>query len=140
MSGQAFGKYFIDSGKIFTETSLSYAFVNLKPLVAGHVLISPKRVLKQYQNLSKEEVADVWQLAQKVGGVLQKLHDANSLTISVQDGVDAGQTVDHFHIHLLPRKPGDFGSQSNLNLDIDRKPRTQEEMLSEAAELRQLFQ
>eukprot|EP01023_Acetabularia_acetabulum_P046033 TRINITY_DN4703_c0_g1_i2.p1 TRINITY_DN4703_c0_g1~~TRINITY_DN4703_c0_g1_i2.p1 ORF type:complete len:148 (-),score=28.64 TRINITY_DN4703_c0_g1_i2:115-558(-) len=144
--GYAFGKYFIDSGKIFAESSLSYAFVNLKPLVPGHILISPKRVLKQYADLSKEEVVDVWHLAQKISNVLQQHHSADSLTISVQDGVNAGQTVDHFHIHILPRKSGDFGQQvedggeERLNLDIDRKPRTQEEMITEAAELRQFFQ
>lgn len=82
--------------------------------------------------------------------------------MAIQDGPEAGQTVPHVHIHVLPRQKGDFakndeiydaideaskgmvgggGEPSKLSKDLDkeRKPRTKEEMAREAEELRSLF-
>ena len=53
-----FGKFDIQTSEIFTETSLSFAFVNLKPVVPGHLLVSPKRVVPRFCDLNQEEVAD----------------------------------------------------------------------------------
>eukprot|EP00976_Prorocentrum_cordatum_P070289 1179868-Prorocentrum_minimum.AAC.4 len=47
-------------------------------------------------------------LAQRVGSKLEPHFDAASLTFAIQDGAAAGQTVPHVHIHILPRKFGDF--------------------------------
>ena len=58
-----FGPWTISKDEIFAESAMSFAFVNLKPVVAGHVLVAPKRVCKRFTQLSMEEVADLWQLA-----------------------------------------------------------------------------
>ncbi len=54
------------------------------PKTAGHVLISPKRVVPRFKQLSAEEVADLWQLAQRVGAVLEEKLEASSLTLAIQ--------------------------------------------------------
>lgn len=83
--------------------------------------------------------------------------------MAIQDGEDAGQTVRHVHVHVLPRRSGDFEKNDDvydaidnaskyivmaggsgkkgeqLDLDAERKVRTSEEMATEAAELRTLF-
>ncbi|PKU70242.1 bifunctional bis(5'-adenosyl)-triphosphatase/adenylylsulfatase FHIT-like [Dendrobium catenatum] len=76
------------------------------------------------------------------------------LFFDFQDGPQAGQTVPHVHIHIIPRKSGDFEKndeiydaidvkekqlKEKLDLDIDRKDRTFEEMSREADEYRLLF-
>jgi bis(5'-adenosyl)-triphosphatase len=43
-----------------------------------------------------------------VGTVAERHFKGQSLTLAIQDGPYAGQTVPHVHIHVLPRKPGDF--------------------------------
>jgi len=58
-----FGPWTIAKGEIFAESGLSFAFVNLKPVVSGHVLIAPKRVCKRFAQMTNDEVADLWQLA-----------------------------------------------------------------------------
>ncbi len=68
---RAFGPWQIAGGEIFCESASSFAFVNLKPVVSGHVLIAPKRVCKRFTQLSMEEVADLWQLAKVVGKELE---------------------------------------------------------------------
>ena len=43
-----------------------------------------------------------------------QMYETTSLTLAVQDGRDAGQTVEHVHVHLLPRKPGDFQKNDDV--------------------------
>ena len=157
--GFKFGPWDIAPTEVFARTERSFAFVNLKPVVPGHVLVSPVRVVPRFAELEGAEVADMWLLAQRVGRELEAHHAATSLTLTVQDGPQAGQTVPHVHIHVLPRRVGDFQNNDEiydaidaasegqaaaaagkpLDLDEERKPRTREEMAAEAAELRELF-
>ncbi|KAF6266323.1 HIT-like protein [Scenedesmus sp. NREL 46B-D3] len=152
-----FGPYSINSNEVFAKTQLSFAFVNLKPIVPGHVLISPIRVVRRFGDLTPAEVADLWGLAQLVGKTLEPHYEAQSLTLAIQDGPAAGQTVPHVHVHVLPRKPGDFEHNDEvydeidkseahltklserLDLDKERVVRTRQEMAAETAELRRLF-
>ncbi|KAH9549404.1 hypothetical protein CY35_10G017700 [Sphagnum magellanicum] len=151
-----FGKFKIDPSEVFLVTDHSYTFVNLKPVVPGfldsyvllnhkdginalttikHVLVSSRRVVNRFLDLTSEEVSDLWLTAK-------------------YDGPKAGQTVPHVHVHILPRKDGDFENNDEiydvidekekelvkkLNLDLECKDRTFEEMANEAANLYALF-
>lgn len=83
---------------------------------------------------------------------LEKHYGGEALTISIQDGAAAGQTVPHVHVHVLPRRPGDFEPndkvyeeleavhlKKHFDLDAERRPRSAEEMAEEGRELRRLF-
>ncbi|KAJ1363935.1 Nitrilase and fragile histidine triad fusion protein NitFhit [Parelaphostrongylus tenuis] len=136
-----FAEFPISSDSVFYRSAYSFAFVNLKPVLNGHVLISPKRICYRLTDLSDAETADLFIVAKKVQRMLEKFHNVTSSTVCVQDGPDAGQTVKHVHVHVLARRQGDFGcSPDNLyqNLathdrDPNVRPRTQEEMTAEAA-------
>ncbi|XP_047091445.1 bifunctional bis(5'-adenosyl)-triphosphatase/adenylylsulfatase FHIT-like [Lolium rigidum] len=149
-----FGPYKIDAREVFHATALSYAMVNLRPLLPGHVLVCPKREVKRFADLSSDETSDLWVTAKEVGAKLEQYHKASSLTFAIQDGPQAGQTVAHVHIHVIPRKKGDFENndeiydaidvkekemKEKLDLDVERKDRTMEEMAHEATEYRALF-
>ncbi|XP_012077692.1 bifunctional bis(5'-adenosyl)-triphosphatase/adenylylsulfatase FHIT [Jatropha curcas] len=149
-----FGPYKIDPKEVFYSTSLSYALVNLRPVVPGHVLVCPRREVKRFAELTADETSDLWLAAQKIGSRLESHHKATSLTLTIQDGPQAGQTVPHVHIHILPRKGGDFENndeiydaidvkekelKQKLDLDKERKDRSIEEMTREADEYRLLF-
>lgn len=99
----------ISPSQVFCRSRYSYAFVNHRPVLNGHVLVSPLRVLKKFTDLSKAEATDLMLLVQRVERTIEKVYQTNSTTITIQDGVDAGQSVFHVHVHLLPRKPTDFG-------------------------------
>ena len=143
---------------MFAETALSIGLVNLKPVVPGHVLIVSRRVVRRFHDLTDEETADLWSLAKRVGAVIEPHFGATSLTYAIQDVPEAGQTVPHVHVHVLPRKAGDFtnnddvydeiersgervgerektttpGGGERLDLDAERVVRTPEEMAAEA--------
>lgn len=61
--------------------------------VKSDVLISSIRVARRLEDLSPEEVADLFQTTVKVQKVVERVYNANSSTICVQDGQFAGQTV-----------------------------------------------
>lgn len=106
------------TSQAFYLTTLSFALVNLKPLAPGHVLISPRRVVPRFHELSPAEVADLFLTAQRVSGMIRRVYDAPAVNIAVQDGVEAGQTVPHVHAHVIPRRPGDFGGQTDRVYDL----------------------
>ncbi|XP_018818253.1 bifunctional bis(5'-adenosyl)-triphosphatase/adenylylsulfatase FHIT [Juglans regia] len=149
-----FGPYKIPHEEVFYSSQLSYAMVNLRPVVPGHVLVCPRREVKRFVDLTVDETSDLWLTAQKIGSQLESYHKASSLTFSIQDGPQAGQTVPHVHIHILPRKGGDFEKndeiydaidekekdlKQKLDLDKERKDRSLEEMSQEADEYRKLL-
>jgi len=68
-------------------------FVNLKPIVPGHVLVASKRLAPRFTELTSDEVGDLFRCVQAVGKVVEKVYQGSSLTIAVQDGPAAGQTV-----------------------------------------------
>ncbi|XP_035678035.1 bis(5'-adenosyl)-triphosphatase-like isoform X1 [Branchiostoma floridae] len=103
-----FGQHVLQSSCVFFKSRLSIGFVNRKPVVPGHVLVSPLRVVERFGELSSEEVADLFMATQTISGVVEKHFQSTSLTIAIQDGPEAGQTVKHVHVHILPRKSGDF--------------------------------
>lgn len=85
--------------------------VNLKPLLPGHVLVSPRRVTSRVADLDGTELNDLITTIQSVGRVVEKVYKATSLNIAIQDGADAGQSVPHVHAHIIPRRSADLDSK-----------------------------
>ncbi|XP_064375182.1 bis(5'-adenosyl)-triphosphatase isoform X3 [Dromaius novaehollandiae] len=101
--------------------------LNVSSSFARDVLVCPLRPVERFRDLRPEEVADLFRTAQRVGDVVEKHFCGTSLTISIQDGPEAGQTV------KLQRH--DKGEE-----DSPDKWRTEEEMAAEAAILKKYFQ
>ncbi|MCJ1479452.1 hypothetical protein MMC13_008138 [Lambiella insularis] len=102
-----FGTFLVTS-QVFHLTPLSFAFVNLKPILPGHVLVSPRRVVPRLSDLSHDEVADLFLTVQRVGRMIERVYKASSLNVAMQDGADAGQSVPHVHTHIIPRRATDL--------------------------------
>lgn len=71
----------IPTAHIFYESRLSFAFVNHKPVLPGHVLVAPKRVESSFSNLKEDEMTDLMVTVQKVNlCVLSKFNGHSGLT------------------------------------------------------------
>lgn len=57
------------------------------------MLVSPQRVVKGITEMTAEEMADLFETVRRVGEAVKKEFDSESLTITVQDGPEAGQSV-----------------------------------------------
>ncbi|KEF59197.1 uncharacterized protein A1O9_04041 [Exophiala aquamarina CBS 119918] len=91
-----------------SRSQLTYGLVNLRPLLPGHVLICPVRPVPRLSQLSIKETADLFSTVRYVSRTLERVYRATALNVAVQDGVDAGQSVPHVHVHVIPRRAGDL--------------------------------
>lgn len=72
------------------------------------MLVSTKKERARYTDLKPDEITDLWLTVQRVQKAVESEYNAKSSTLTIQDGKDAGQTVPHVHVHIIPRTPGDF--------------------------------
>lgn len=77
------------------------------PLTRGHALILPKKHAADILELDEETVGKAYQLAKKFGAQMMGVLKADGMNILQNNGSAAGQSVFHFHIHLIPRYTGD---------------------------------
>ena len=107
--GLKFGPFSV-ANQVFhvSPSQSSFALVNLKPLLPGHVLVSPVRVTPRLSQLTSQETADLFLTVQRVSKMIERVFHASALNVAIQDGVDAGQSVPHVHVHVIPRKHDDL--------------------------------
>jgi bis(5'-adenosyl)-triphosphatase len=90
---------------------LSFALVNLKPILPGHVLVSPRRCVPRVADLTPAEAVDLFLTVRRIGRMVERVFEASSLNIAIQDGLNAGQSVPHVHAHLIPRRGADLDAR-----------------------------
>lgn len=109
-SNLTFGPFPITASQAFhvSPGSLSYALVNLRPLLPGHSLVCPVRRVPRLNQLTDQETTDLFLTVKRVSAMLERVFKADALNVAVQDGVEAGQSVPHVHVHILPRRGDDI--------------------------------
>lgn len=91
------------------ENELAFAFLGNMPIVPGHTLVVPKRHVAKYEDLNEEEMQAIENLRVKMLSTLAKTFDSKGFNFAWNDEKLAGQSVPHFHLHIVPRKEGDVG-------------------------------
>ena len=92
---------------MIVETELAYARWDNFPVSNGHAEIVPKRHVESYFDLSDDELVAVYELSKQVKEIIDMQYHPDGYNIGVNDGVAAGRTIHHCHIHLIPRYTGD---------------------------------
>ncbi len=121
------------------------AFPTRTPIVPGHVLLCPLRHVATFDDLTEAERTELFSIAADLKIAMRTAYDADGFNIAWNEGEIAGQSVPHFHMHLLPRAPGDSGvvdyePRKFLYRPGSRQETTGEELRSVAAELRVLLE
>ena len=96
-----------ESLEVIAENKLALAFYDACPVSKGHILVIPKRHVETYFDASAKEHNAISQLVFEVKQYLEKNYNPDAYNIGANVGRDAGQTVFHFHIHIIPRYRGD---------------------------------
>jgi diadenosine tetraphosphate (Ap4A) HIT family hydrolase len=93
------------------ENDFAYASYDSYPVTDHHCLIIPKRHIKDYFDLTKEEIIACDQLIKKMKKEIEiKDNSVKGFNIGTNSGKVAGQSIMHCHIHLIPRREGDVKS------------------------------
>ncbi|RRD41339.1 HIT family protein [Comamonadaceae bacterium OH3737_COT-264] len=96
----------IPSSKVY-EDALTIAFMDLGQVTPGHVLVATKRHTTDLFDLTAQECAAVMQTSQKVARAAKQAFSPTGMTLLQANGRDGGQTVMHFHMHVVPRHAND---------------------------------
>ena len=107
------------------------AILDLGPASNGHTLILPKNHFADLLELDEATSSKVLALAAKIGAAMKKSLKCDGFNLVQNNGLAAGQTVFHFHMHVIPRYEG--GPDM-----VNWKPGnpTQEELASLAEEIK----
>jgi diadenosine tetraphosphate (Ap4A) HIT family hydrolase len=97
----------IDTGKFRWANGLAVAFADLYPVGPGHTLIVSRRHQSNLFDLDPAARAAVWALVDEVHRDLIEEFDADGFNIGLNEGNAAGRTVEHAHVHVIPRFAGD---------------------------------
>lgn len=101
----------IDEGRIVAENALCFAIRDAFPVTEGHTLIIPKRHVADYFELYQPELNAITALTHRARAAIVVADDrVSGFNVGVNSGVDAGQTIFHCHVHLIPRRKGDVKS------------------------------
>lgn len=98
----------ISQSEVIEEAPLVISKRDLYPVSNGHSLIIPKRHLATFFEASLEERNELIDVLERTKQALQEEFNPDGFNIGINEGADAGQTVMHLHIHLIPRYKGDM--------------------------------
>lgn len=162
MQGFTFGRIAIPASQVFASSGTCVAFVNISPVLPGHVLVASQRCARRVADLRTDEAADLMLLSSRVARVVERFFGAtrcvvgvshslthslsrwHSTTFVIQDGKESGQSIEHVHMHIIPRRAGDAGDEiyetverwNHQRSDEQRERRSAQRMEAEAALLR----
>lgn len=97
------------------------------------MLVIPRRVVKRFADLTPEEVSDLFQCTQRVGSLVERVYKGTSVTYAMQDGPEAGQSIFHVHVHVIPRHKGDWGNNDDIYKEVRSSPRGGIELIRDFA-------
>jgi diadenosine tetraphosphate (Ap4A) HIT family hydrolase len=125
--------------RMVAENELAFAFLGKMPIVPGHTLVCPKRIVAKSEELTPEEWRNILALKDIICEKLKNVLQAEGFNFAWNEGEMAGQSVPHFHLHILPRKNGDAGiTQYEPRLFLYRpgiRPTSPQEELTSLAKL-----
>jgi superfamily II DNA or RNA helicase/diadenosine tetraphosphate (Ap4A) HIT family hydrolase/HKD family nuclease len=98
----------IDPSEWVDSNDLAFAIRDKFPVSPGHTLVIPKRVIATWWEATREEQQAIFDLVDRVKEILDHELSPDGYNVGFNAGAAAGQTIDHLHIHVIPRYAGDM--------------------------------
>lgn len=109
------------------EDSVSFAIMDLYPATAGHILVLPKKHIEDVYHMPPELGGHIMAKAIAIVQAIKKQLAPDGLNLIQSNGTAAGQTIPHFHLHIVPRYRNDpvvlefgHGSKPALHDELER--------------------
>jgi histidine triad (HIT) family protein len=93
--------------EVLFEDDRVISFLDINPLNYGHTLVIPKKHYENFASLEESELKHLTAVTQKLSKAVVDSLKAEGFNIIVNNGKAAGQTVFHFHYHIIPRFESD---------------------------------
>lgn len=89
--------------EILFEDDNIVAFLDIQPINYGHALVVPKKHYDNFLTVPSNELANIVKATQFIAGAVKRTVKADGFNVITNNGDSAGQTVYHFHFHIIPR-------------------------------------
>jgi histidine triad (HIT) family protein len=103
------------------ELDQTVAFLPPRQNGLGHVLVIPKRHASTLLDLDPHEALAIMRHVRRVAHGIARAFDPAGLNVFQNNGVTAGQTVPHYHVHIVPSYPGDAPGRIFRSEDVERQ-------------------
>lgn len=97
----------LDPSRIAWSSQHTIALWDAFPVSVGHALIVPRRHVASWSELTVHEKTEIVASIDDVRALIDVRHVPDGYNVGFNDGIAAGQTVMHFHVHVIPRYRGD---------------------------------
>ena len=94
------------------EDDTVVAFMDIQPISHGHMLVVPREHAELMQDVDETVAMRAFRVARRMAALARQTLGAGGVNLFVADGEVAFQDVPHFHVHVIPRYPGDGFSLS----------------------------
>ncbi len=119
----------IPSYKVYEDENI-IAFLDISQITKGHTLIVPKTHVKNIYGLDELLAKKIFQAVPKIAKAIKKTYNPIGMNI-INNNDKPHQTVDHFHIHLIPRYKNDKFKIDFINRQDQFNPEDYEKIESE---------
>ena len=92
---------------ILIENDFCYSRTDDFPASPGHIEVVPKKHIVSFFDLDDDEIVKVYDVLNRTKKIIDKKYKPDGYNLGVNDGEAAGRTINHLHIHLIPRYKGD---------------------------------
>src|SRR5437764_8877992 len=95
----------VPAARVIDSNDLAFAIDDAFPVSPGHTLIVSRRHVESFFELNADEVVAVVALLDRAKARLDERNGPSGYNVGINIGREAGQTVMHVHLHLIPRYP-----------------------------------
>lgn len=106
------------------ENEKNLAFLDIYPIFKGHTIVIPKRHYQNLEEIPEIELSEIYKVVKELATLIHKKLKIDGYNILQNNFEAAGQVIEHFHVHIIPRSRND----GRFKLKIPREQATEEEL------------
>ena len=110
--------------KVIFENEKNLAFLDIYPIFKGHTIVIPKMHYQNLEEIPEIELSETYKVVKELATLIHKKLKIDGYNILQNNFEAAGQVIEHFHVHIIPRSRND----GRFKLKIPREQATEEEL------------